>query len=618
MSSSFVYDVNVNDLENVVLHDLEDFRAPDFYENQPGDIISPTTTHRRGRKRSFCFGITLTVVACSFILAILFAMYGMEEKVNVAPTTGTSKTSAPQQDEETTRPISAVEATLLEYMDQDVFSDTNSIAYAALKWLESNDNVEDLSSLRLRQRLALATLYLGTNQDDTWVNLDGWMTDASECHWYGVECVDHSVIILNLTANGLEGTVPSELALLQHSLMSLELPNNDLSNADVELAWIGELSHLRLLDVANTYFSYSGIPTYISKLTDLTVLDVSYTMFEGSLDGSVFVPLVNLSYLELGGNFYNASFPTEISALSKLEALYVYEAGLEGSIDFIGSLDRVVELWVDDNKELQGTIPTEIGNLGALASFSLTNCNVRGQIPTEVGKLSHLQQMWLYGNWLSGSIPSEFGGLPKLQILGLENNNITDVSMPGEICELEMLALTADCGEHTQKIMTLRIQFFFFILVAASLQVSAFLPPHPFLSPSSAMNSNPPCASTDFSTLPGDPSLILTTNVDLAGDKLKVMKACSKVISSATGKPESYVAVSITDNASVIFGGSDAPTALGCLYSIGSITTGSNGEIQSKVTDLLEPYGVPEDRIYINFFDMPRENVGWSRRTFAG
>lgn len=68
----------------------------------------------------------------------------------------------------------------------------------------------------------------------------------------------------------------------------------------------------------------------------------------------------------------------------------------------------------------------------------------------------------------------------------------------------------------------------------------------------------------------------------------------------------------------MIFGGSDAPTALGCLYSIGAIGMESNGQITAAVTDLLAPFGVDEARIYINFFDMPRANVGWSRRTFAG
>jgi phenylpyruvate tautomerase len=77
-------------------------------------------------------------------------------------------------------------------------------------------------------------------------------------------------------------------------------------------------------------------------------------------------------------------------------------------------------------------------------------------------------------------------------------------------------------------------------------------------------------------------------------------------------------AVSINDNASVIFGGSDEPAALGCMYSIGAIAQESNGSIQKSVTDLLEPFGVDEGRIYINFFDVPRANVGWKRRTFAG
>ena len=56
------------------------------------------------------------------------------------------------------------------------------------------------------------------------------------------------------------------------------------------------------------------------------------------------------------------------------------------------------------------------------------------------------------------------------------------------------------------------------------------------------------------SELPGDPSLVLVTNLDLGDKKLDVMKKCSKAISEATGKPEAYIGVSITDNASVLFG----------------------------------------------------------------
>jgi len=74
------------------------------------------------------------------------------------------------------------------------------------------------------------------------------------------------------------------------------------------------------------------------------------------------------------------------------------------------------------------------------------------------------------------------------------------------------------------------------------------------------------------------------------------LKRLSVLVAQSTGKPESYVAVCITDKASMIFGGSDAPLALGCLYSLGGINMANNGKIQSGVTDVLEKYGVTENR----------------------
>ena len=68
----------------------------------------------------------------------------------------------------------------------------------------------------------------------------------------------------------------------------------------------------------------------------------------------------------------------------------------------------------------------------------------------------------------------------------------------------------------------------------------------------------------------------------------------------------------------MVFGGSDDSLALGCVYSLGAINMANNGKIQAGVTDALAKYGVSESRIYINFFDMPRDCVGWNRATFAG
>ena len=76
--------------------------------------------------------------------------------------------------------------------------------------------------------------------------------------------------------------------------------------------------------------------------------------------------------------------------------------------------------------------------------------------------------------------------------------------------------------------------------------------------------------------------------------------------------------VSVTDNASLLFGGTDDPCALGVVYSLGSINKENNGALTKAVTEILEPFGIADSRIYVNFFDLPRENVGWKKATFAG
>lgn len=175
------------------------------------------------------------------------------------------------------------------------------------------------------------------------------------------------------------------------------------------------------------------------------VLDVASTMFLGHLDGSIFANMQYLRYLELGDNLYESEMPIEITQLPDLEALYAYNTGLEGNLEFIVQLDKIFELWLDDN-DITGTIPTGIGGLTDLASLSLTDNDLYGEIPTEIGYLTDMEQMWLFGNWLSGEIPTEIGFLSELRIFAIEDNNITDVSMPQQICDLEMDALSADCA----------------------------------------------------------------------------------------------------------------------------------------------------------------------------
>ncbi|MCF2444427.1 T9SS type A sorting domain-containing protein [Dyadobacter sp. CY345] len=89
--------------------------------------------------------------------------------------------------------------------------------------------------------------------------------------------------------------------------------------------------------------------------------------------------------------------------------------------------DRVTGLSLSE-KQLDGQIPKEIGNLTALITLSLGGGNgfgtnnysaVTGQIPPEIGKLVNLRHLDLSSLNFSGSIPASFGNLVQLRYLSI-------------------------------------------------------------------------------------------------------------------------------------------------------------------------------------------------------
>jgi len=96
------------------------------------------------------------------------------------------------------------------------------------------------------------------------------------------------------------------------------------------------------------------------------------------------------------------------------------------------------------------------------------------------------------------------------------------------------------------------------------------------------------------------------------------MAELSKALASGLGKPESYVAVCVNDGCDMIWGGEDTPCALGTLYSLGAINLENNKVVMAEITKLLGEFDVPPNKMYVNFFDVPRENIGYNGATFAG
>lgn len=114
------------------------------------------------------------------------------------------------------------------------------------------------------------------------------------------------------------------------------------------------------------------------------------------------------------------------------------------------------------------------------------------------------------------------------------------------------------------------------------------------------------------------PTCLVQSNVKIdPEEEQKFISAASKLVAEGLGKPESYVMVA-SRFAAMSFGGSAEPCAFLELISIGRIERDLNKAMSAKLCALVEDhFGVPQSRVYINFFDAPRENFGFNGDTFA-
>ena len=122
----------------------------------------------------------------------------------------------------------------------------------------------------------------------------------------------------------------------------------------------------------------------------LVEYDCSYTLYFGAIDGRAFEGLDNLSYLAMGGNYYESSIPSQLASLPNLRRLYVEDAILTGTLDFMKHMPAIFELWIDFNEGLAGSIPTTLPI--TLESWSVTECSLTGTLPTELGLLTGMRK----------------------------------------------------------------------------------------------------------------------------------------------------------------------------------------------------------------------------------
>ena len=113
------------------------------------------------------------------------------------------------------------------------------------------------------------------------------------------------------------------------------------------------------------------------------------------------------------------------------------------------------------------------------------------------------------------------------------------------------------------------------------------------------------------------PTLSICTNLPLPKPAaVALVKKLSAAVAKSTGKPESYVCVSLRPDVALVFGGSDAPAAHAELVSIGGLGSKNAAHSLLLSTILQKELGVPPDRLYITFTDKSGGDMGYNGGTF--
>lgn len=145
-----------------------------------------------------------------------------------------------------------------------------------------------------------------------------------------------------------------------------------------------------------------------------------------------------ITELSLQYNSLNGSLPSELGDLTNLTNLRLGNNQLAGSIpSTIGDLANLSSLDIGANT-LSGAIPSSVGNLTDLNDLWLYDNSLTGTIPSTIGNLTSLGDLELHGNGFTGPIPAGIGSLTNLYWLGL-NDNALSGEVPGALTDLVAL-----------------------------------------------------------------------------------------------------------------------------------------------------------------------------------
>ena len=172
----------------------------------------------------------------------------------------------------------------------------------------------------------------------------------------------------------------------------------------------------------------------------LTSLDLSFNSLRGSIPPELGL-LSGLLRVDFDGGpsgYLSGRIPSEMGLISQIESFSARGNELTGSLPTeLGSWGQVRGIDLSFNK-LSGRLPSAFGSMTWLTELTLEMNDLSGTLPAAgLRGLANLFKLSLGGNNLIGTLPTEIGYLTKLKYLYLELNQFS--SLPTDIGRLENL-----------------------------------------------------------------------------------------------------------------------------------------------------------------------------------
>jgi hypothetical protein len=358
----------------------------------------------------------------------------------------------------------------------------------AWKWLMTHKDLQSRSLIDVTERFALATLYFATDGPH-WENNTYWLsTTADTCDWLSVVsdpsppidlvCLsgrqssqDTGRTSLVLTGNGLSGTLPPELGLM-NTLTKVRFDSNSLHGTIHEAIW-QSWHKVQSLYLQNNHFSgtlpstigllialggilihvnqISGtLPTELGKLTGLVNFDIHHNLLTGKIPTEV-GQMKSYAFGDFSQNSLTGPIPTELGNLQMLQSLFLGSNNLSGTIPKEFALcQQLNDLDLSSNALLAGSIPPEIGHEGSLRLWLMNNSSITGTLPSQLSGLASLAVLDVSNTQINGTLPADFGQLSRLGDLRIYGTKMSG-SIPKSVCqsltsESETASLLIDCA----------------------------------------------------------------------------------------------------------------------------------------------------------------------------